>query len=194
MWRCVSRTAEKIAKATEKFEQTVNGSCSDADLAPLAACADAAGGLADCVLPAYSGAAIAVTELVYGPGGPIADANARSCQSAVGKASVNYVAAATKAMQTCLDKVNKGTLSGNGSTLCMGSLTPGGVVAPSDPATASKLAKAEDKLRAKIADKCGGTELMQLGTCGSDANSAGDCLTCTHWRQAVEVVRSTYGP
>jgi hypothetical protein len=70
-----------------------------------------------CVLPAYGGGAIAVTELAYGPGGPIADEAARKCQSAVGKASVNYFAAATKAIQACLDKVNKGTLRRRGDAL-----------------------------------------------------------------------------
>jgi hypothetical protein len=35
---------------------------------------------------------------------------------------------------------------------------------------------------------------MQLAACGADPASAGDCLGCTHWRQAAEAIRSAYGP
>ena len=147
-----------------------------------------------CIIPAYGTAADDITSLSYGSVDAIADDAERACQSAVAKASVNYVSAVTKAMHGCLDQINNGDLNGDAQELCLGSLSETGIVPPTDAATAQKLAKAEEKVREKIADKCAGGELAALQSCGGDPTSAGDCLACTHWRRGVAAIQSAYGP
>jgi hypothetical protein len=188
------KTAETLSKAAASFTQKVAKGCADADLAILGACADTVAKLPRCILPAYGAAAIAASELAYGQVGLIANPVALKCQKTVGKASVNYLFKATKALQVCLDKVNKGSLSGDAQALCLGALAPGGVAAPADESTAEKLFKAEEKLRDTIARKCEASELSMLASCGTDLMSVGDCLACTHWRRGIAAIQSAYGP
>jgi hypothetical protein len=188
------KTAANILKAETKFGEKVARGCTDGDLAPLDACADTVGGLSACVLPAYGASASAATEEAYGAGGLVEDTDLRRCQSAAGNAGAKYLATVTKAVQACLDRVNNGSLAGDPQPLCLGSQTSAAIVAPTDTMTARKLARADEKLRAVLARKCAGGELAQLSACGTDPTSAADCLTCTHWRQAFDAIRSSYGP
>jgi hypothetical protein len=108
--------------------------------------------------------------------------------------AATYLKERAKAERSCLDKIAKGTLTGDADALCRGRFDGNSAIAPFDEKTAKKLAKAEEKLREKIADKCAGGELAALQSCGADPMSAGDCLACTHWRRGVAAIQSAYGP
>jgi 6-phosphogluconolactonase (cycloisomerase 2 family) len=191
------KTALKIAKAAAKFSKAVAKKCSDPQVALLEACGPATGDLDTCVVPAYASTADAASGLAYGSVTAIGDKATLKCQRTVGNESRNYLAKVTQAMQQCLDKVNAGTLVGDPQLLCLGSLTPAGIVLPTEAMTLTKVQKAEVKMREKIVKDCPTTQLQSLEVCGGVATtttSAGNCLACTHWRRSVESLKSAYGP
>jgi hypothetical protein len=104
-------------------------------------------------------------------------------------------------MQACLNRLNAGRISGDASSLCLGELGSGGnLQLPSDPATGRKAANAEDTLEGLIDARCAtDTSLAALDTCAGDQTSgardrAKQCLRCTNWRRAVEIIGRAYGP
>jgi Tol biopolymer transport system component len=188
------KTARKLAKAADKLRATLASRCTPSAVALLDACASAPADLADCVLAAYGSAANAATRLTHGDVEALPGKAERACQSAAGKASTAYLQSVVKAMHACLDRLSTGSLSGDAQALCLGRLDVGGVVSPTDSKTGRLMEAAESKLLASLAKKCPGSTLDALDACGADPTSATTCLACTHWRRAVEAVRSLYGP
>jgi hypothetical protein len=97
-------------------------------------------------------------------------------------------------MESCLDRLNRDVIAGDAATLCLGQQSTAGVSLPADGTTSMRISNAEIVLRTQIANRCGAGQLASLDVCGADPTSAGDCLTCTSWRRAVQVVQSAYGP
>jgi hypothetical protein len=189
-----AKTALKIGKAVAKVAATATAKCAGTVLTELQACATDAGSLAQCTAAAGAEGVAVATDLAYGEVGPIVDPAALQCQKTIGQASGKYLASVVKAMGGCLDKLNAGKLSGSGDTLCIAGETGGGTTLPSDPATSAKIQRAGDALLASLQTGCPGTAAAGLHTCGTDATSLQNCLTCTHVRQAIAVTRATYGP
>jgi hypothetical protein len=103
-------------------------------------------------------------------------------------------------MQACLNKWNAGRISGDPLTLCLGALGSGGVVQlPSDAPTSQMILNAQTRLERPIDMRCTDASLAALDTCaGTQISGARDrakqCLRCTNWRRAVEIIRRAYGP
>jgi hypothetical protein len=201
-------TAAKLAKAALKLTGKVSRACAVRDVGDLSTCAKmpmTTGELVDCLLPAYGATANAAAAVEYGR--VTAIAGTTKCQKAVGKAGEKYLTSITKAMHACLDRVNAGLqlLGDDAQTFCLGSQTEASVELPHDSETRAKLSEAEAKLRRTLTSKCGDPLLDPpppdfepvLDICGGRVTSstdAGDCLACTHWRRAVDAIRSVYGP
>jgi 6-phosphogluconolactonase (cycloisomerase 2 family) len=191
------KAAAKIAKAAAKFAASVAKQCSDSEVAQLDACAGSNATLPGCVIPTYGAGAVTAAALAYGDVASIGNKTILGCQRAVGAESRSYLEKIAKALTACLDKINAGKLVGDAQVLCLGSVTPAGVVPPAEPTTQKKVQKADSGLRAKLAKSCPGTELQSLDVCngaGTTVTATGNCLACTHWRYIVEAVRSAYGP
>lgn len=194
------KTGAKIDKASDKLASSVESRCDDADLASLASCSDSATDLASCLLPGYGETTNVAADLAYGALTPIADRKVQACQVAVGRESRKYLRVVVQAMQGCLDRVNTGLVTGDAQQLCLGSLSAGAVVPPSDLLAQKLIAKADAKLRSALARKCGLGELASLDVCGGSAAgittdaAAAACLTCSHWRRAVDSIGVAYGP
>jgi hypothetical protein len=190
------KTAAKIAKAKAKLDTAFDKSCGfGSEYAALDTCAaDTTPNVAACTATGAGGAAANVLRQAYGSLGAATPTSARKCQKAVGGAAAKYVLAVAKAQGACLDEINDG-LAGNPQAVCLGSLDDvGGVALPSDPKTSAGIDDAELALRDDILGACSGGELGSLDTCGANPTAAGDCLVCTAWRNAAELIRVTYGP
>jgi hypothetical protein len=131
----------------------------------------------------------------YGELGSSTPPTSLKCQKALGSASVKYLANVSKAMLTCLGKAAAGDLVGDPQALCLGTIDAGGTVgAPSDPSTAQVVSGAGTTLGTAVASGCSGAELSALDACGDNSADVSECLVCTMWRHAMEVVRAAYGP
>jgi 6-phosphogluconolactonase (cycloisomerase 2 family) len=191
------KTAAAITKAAGKLADQIAKKCSDPQVALLGACDATAAGAAACAGTVVAEGAVAGAQLAYGAVNAIGTKTIAACQRAVGGAAVAYLGTVTQAMQQCVDKINAGTLFGDPQAVCLGSLSPSGVGLPTDPATATKIQKAEQKLRDKLGKSCAAGELASLDVCngaGASVTTAGNCLACTAWRRSVETVRAAYGP
>jgi hypothetical protein len=188
-----AKALKKIDKAATKF-LTKAASCTDPEVAPLDACGDTAGGVATCASAAYASGAIAAMKAAYGDATFTPVEAQQACLKAIGKGSTKYVAKVAQAMQKCLDRISAGSLVGDAQVLCLGRLTPSGVVVPTDAKTAGPIGAAETKLRADLASKCPDPMLSSLTACGTSVATAGNCVVCGDWRRAAEAIRSIYGP
>jgi hypothetical protein len=187
-------TAKKIAKAETKFEAAVAAKCTPALLAQLDACASDFTALRVCTSAAIAEAVARLSSAAYGEVARIGDPGALKCHKAIGSAGVKYATSVASAMQGCLDKRNDGAITGDGQALCLGALTPSGPAAPADNTTAAKLTIAGIRLSSTLARSCTPAAAGALDSCGGDAVGLTSCVTCSHWRQAVEVTRTAYGP
>jgi hypothetical protein len=85
----------------------------------------------------------------------------RICQDTVSKAGSVYAKLALKAVQSCLNKIQKGDLSGDPLTVCRGSLA----IPPTDATTADKLTAAADKVLTILQAKCLDADVLALDLC-----------------------------
>jgi hypothetical protein len=106
----------------------------------------------------------------------VADRGAQVCQAAIARAGMLYVKKSLNAARACLAKA----VGGDPLTVCVGDAT----TAPTDPAAATAIAKAEMKLRAILFAKCSDAALVSLAACAATESGLETCLLAQH-RQAV---------
>jgi hypothetical protein len=86
-------------------------------------------------------------------------------------------------------------------SLCLGELgAAGSVQSPSDGSTSRRIANAQARLEALVDARCADdAAVAALDTCAG-AQVAGarsrakQCLRCTNWRRAAEIIHRAYGP
>jgi len=193
------RTARRLERAAARLQAKIAATCTNPQVGSLEACADTVADLPGCIASA-SGQGIAASTIgAYGDVGPLAGAE-RSCQQTAGAAATGYLKSVVGAMQACLNKWNAGRISGNPVVLCLGALGSGGVVQlPSDASTSRTILSAQTRLDTQIDARCTDTALAALDTCAGAqiagaGNRAKQCLRCTNWRRAAEIIRNAYGP
>jgi hypothetical protein len=167
---CATEAAVKLAAAGAKLDRDVARACGGGDQVcggvdddPLAAigwdlgtCPDPHGSgcsnaLADCddvaacLRCSIDAASERARALYFDELIPSADSDLISCQRTIGKATAKFLAARSKALATCWDKVIKG----QATAPCP---------APGDGKAEAKIAKAESKKVAKICKACGGDD------------------------------------
>ena len=188
-----TNTGEAVFKAVLKLAATLTEKCTPAALVQLDTCGATPNALATCLAARTTTGISALTTLLYGDVKPITTKAALTCQKAAGKAATKQLVSIVTAMHGCLDSVNKGTLTGNGQALCLGSRAFTGFVAPSDPSTANKFASADLALDKLVQKKCPVTAIAPLDSCGGDAVGVASCARCASFQQAVDLIGDTYG-
>jgi hypothetical protein len=188
------KAAKKIGKALQKLGTRIAIECGGGLLEQMAACASYEEDVEACVASTIQRGVTIVSSAGYGSVGTIADVVGRTCQQAIGKLGGKHLATITKAMTSCLDKLNAGDLMGSGDTLCLGAGTANGFTAPTDPVTADALQRASDTLVAGLAQKCPGAIAAPLDACGNDPAGLAACLQCANGHQALATIRAVYGP
>lgn len=183
-------TATKLQKAADKVALTIPRKCSDPDIASLALCAPTAGGLATCLVSgtrARLGAALAAEygTLVANP-----DKGIQKCQQTLGKESGKFLTGTLKVIQKCLNTRNK-KVCGTTSPL-LRCLAPQPMGPKDEAKAAGSLAKAEIKLRDKIAKSCTDPQLAALDACGSTVGDVQSCLVCAHGNAASLLAGGQY--
>jgi len=187
------KTADRISKAIEKFGTTLGKKCDAPELAALDACAATHDGVVDCMTTRAATTAIRMTSLAFGEVQSISDPEIRSCQKTIGKQAVGYVTTVIKAMESCLGLVNDGKLAGDAQVQCLGA-DGAGLTLPAHKQASSNVAGAGMKLETTIEDSCPGAVAAPLDACSDDAGGIVRCLECSGWREAIEMIRSTFGP
>lgn len=119
------------------FENGATGSCANAINDP--------GDVADCTLCVASGATDQLIELLYGSRTSTTDTDLLRCQRAVGKATIAYLRAKTRAVEKCWEK-RIAEAHGNDCP------TPG------DGKATAAIAKAAQKMTAAVCKACGGND------------------------------------
>ncbi len=188
-----TKTGEKVFKAALTFLDTAGKKCTPEALALLDACGNTPNALATCVLARSTGMIGTITTLLYGDVRPIADKDALTCQKSAGKGGTKQLVSIVTAMNGCLDGVNKGSLSGDPQTLCLGARSLAAFAPPTDPKTAGKFTKADATLDKLLTKKCPAAAIAPLDSCGGDATGVGSCARCSAFEQAVGLIGDTYG-
>ena len=183
------KTADKISKARAKAATKIPAACDDPIVTSLVfggACNGSGTGadLATCFTDTHEDAALNLITTLYDGGGAVGEPQI-ACQKAAGKESVKYALARLKTIQKCKDKVSAGKL-------------PLGTDCTTEPKTADKLAKAEDKALEKVTDKCPDPSVAALtfGTpCAGVTTGAGlaACLVATERTAVDDLVVVEYG-
>lgn len=118
----------------------------------------------------------------------IADRQAQKCQEAIAKAGLAYVKGKLKAVQRCLNLLQKGKRSGDAVTLCRGTLgTP-----PADATTAEKIAKAIAKAEKFLDNKCTDA-LVPPRLCSDTVAGLKMCLIENLWQRTDALIQQQYG-
>ncbi len=123
----------------------------------------------------------------------ITDKDEQNCQKTIGKAGFVYLKKKLKAVQTCLNNLQKGKIVGDPIDVCRGTLNLGVHTPPTDAKTAEKVAKADSKLRLLIDKKCTDPILANLDTCAADVSGLKDCLVENHWQSSDDLIALQYG-
>ncbi len=175
-------TAAKLQKAADKVALTIPKKCADADIASLGLCAPTASGLAGCLVTDTRGRIDGALTAEYGALVPNADKGVQKCQQTLGKESGKLLTTTLKAIQSCLNTRNK-KVCGTPEPLlrCLAPQATG----PKDEAkAAAAIAKAETKLRDKIAKSCTDSQVAALDACGDTVADVQSCLVCAHGNAA----------
>lgn len=145
--------------------------------------------LASCLVAAGDGAVAEALRVEYASDNPtrrIADDRARSCQNAVARAGSRFVKAVLKARTRC-------------ETMKLDGRVPG---CP-DSRAALDLARAEDRVKARVAAACSEDDIAMLDAEGSfdrgctgvtDAEELADCQLAEHYRIAGAMLDVLYVP
>jgi hypothetical protein len=173
------KTATRIGRAQTKALALLESACSDSALGELDACAATLDGLAACFLAQHRQAVIDAVASQYGTVVPSDDRARRKCQKAIGGAAVRFLTSTLKGAQKCLTK-RFDESAANGGSLCVGTVTDGSYVPPSDEQAATAMAAAAAKLAAQVAKKCDDAQIAALDVCGETLAEAGACLLCSH--------------
>jgi parallel beta-helix repeat protein len=117
-----------------------------------------------------------------------------ACQAAVTKAGGRYAKAALKTIERCLLSIQKGKLTGDPATVCLGQ-------PPSDQSTADKLSKASDKLTLAVPKGCSDGDaalyakaLLDTGVaCDPSATGLATCVVSNIRRHVVAAATTGFG-
>jgi parallel beta-helix repeat protein len=120
---------------------------------------------------------------------PQLDPDTLRCQQAVGRAGAAYVTLRTNAVQQCLNKIQRGELTGDPVTVCRGTLG----VPPTDPRTAEKIAHAESRVADTLAARCSDPIVASLELCAATVGGLATCLVADHWTRTEAAIEAEYG-
>ncbi len=182
------KAAGALAKAAAKFDKMVAKKCADADVASLQLCAPTVAGLS-CLREDVAARVDAAIEAAYGALVPSGDAGTRKCQKVAGSEGLKLLRARLKATTRCLNERNAECGTPTALDRC---LSPGDLATPREADLVAALAKAEEKLRAKIAKACSDAQVAALDACAATSAGLADCLFCAHNNAADLVVGGAY--
>jgi hypothetical protein len=185
-----AKTAAAVAKAQAKARTRLARDCPNTALALLDSCADTESALESCFLVGHRQAVIDAISRQYGDVAESSDAGAQKCQAAIGTATSSFLSASLKAAQKCLSKRHT---SGDGGALCIGAITDGDFILPTDAKAAAAMSSAESDMTDKIAEKCDDAQMAILGACGSGEAGTISCLLCTHRQTVFDLLGSEFG-
>jgi hypothetical protein len=192
--------------AAFRFRADLAADCSDETVAALDLCADDVAGLQTCLQRDTVQHVHFLLDSQYGlqnaadPFVVIEDAGTRSCQDAVAEAGRRYVREVQEAVTDCaLEDRGPGWrrwLPRRRPELahrCVGQVAFGRRWPPLDREAGWRIAQAERALRDALAERCSDDQVAALQTCGDDVASLGECLLCSHHREALYLVGDQLG-
>jgi parallel beta-helix repeat protein len=121
-----------------------------------------------------------------------------TCVKEISKQGVKFSGAVLKAAITCLGKQSKAGTAGDLSPVCVGSVSGGSVVAPTDGKAAAAQANALAKTDAALAKKCGSTETLgqiaSIFACAGASTVAElqHCVECNGLNGMFDAVEQEY--
>jgi parallel beta-helix repeat protein len=185
-----ARTATKIARAEGRVAAILGAKCTDPILATMDVCAPTVAGLTACLVADHWAHTDAVVAEQYGTLAPTGDAGQQACQAAVAKEAGKYLKQRLNAVRRCLDSRNKRCGNDDEQPNC---LFPSETSESRlEAAAARKIARAEAKMREKIAAECSDAEITALDACADTNGPLGDCLVCSHDSAAHRLVGGQY--
>jgi Lactonase, 7-bladed beta-propeller len=187
------KTEEGVFKAMLRFLGTVDDKCPPATLAQLDTCGASPSALVGCVSARTTEMIGTQTTVLYGDARSLPTKAAAACQKSLGSGAARAMLGTVAAMQSCLDAINRGTLTGNAQAICLGARTPAGFVPPTDPATAAQLVKADLALLKALQKKCPAAVAASLESCGGDPVGLAACTSCTGFEAVIGLIADTYG-
>jgi parallel beta-helix repeat protein len=123
----------------------------------------------------------------------VAGDDARRCQDAVARGGRIYAGGTLKAMQDCLDGIQRGSIAGSPATVCRGSLVAGVPVPPTNGATAGAIASAQQRAASVIAQRCTDAAVAPLDLCADTRAGLQACLVADHWQVVQGLLDAQYG-
>jgi cysteine-rich repeat protein len=186
------KTSAAIAKAAGRAQRRLQRTCTDAQVATLAACADTVGGLLDasgggCIGSATSLAINNVIAAEYGRVLFAIERGPQRCQATIAKAGRMYATAVTKALQKCRGMINDGDLA----------ITP--LDCPTEAKTAAAITVAGTRARGRVAANCSDSVVSSIAPCAPTLDGLispsgnGGCLITTHQDATSMVLRVECG-
>ena len=123
----------------------------------------------------------------------IANKDEQTCQKTIAKAGFVYIKKSHKAVQKCLNNLQKGKIVGDPVDLCRGAMNLGIFTPPTDAKTADKVAKADAKARLLIDKKCTDPIVANLDSCAADVSGLKDCMIEDAWTASDDLIQVEYG-
>jgi parallel beta-helix repeat protein len=197
------KAQDKIDKAVLKAEEAIAKQCApDAAQAGLSSAYasrtdDAI--ISSCMLSQHSVEGRLVSAVSHGASTEVWPGTGKErekCIKELSKSGTKLLDKVLKNANSCLKKQSKAGTAGDLAPICVGSLSAGDLVAPSDSKTASKQDKAIEKTEGKIAKSCGdpAVNIPTLFACPGAETVADlqDCIRCTALTAMMAVVENQH--
>jgi hypothetical protein len=188
-----AKTAATFAKAESKLRGQIAAKCSDAQVAALDACSTTESGLENCLLATHRQAVATAVTNQYGSPPQSGDKSLLKCQATVAKVSAALLTSYIKASQKCLDTRNADGTPADGAAACIGAVSFGEQVPPTDAKVAAAIAKRASSLVDKINGACSDAQTAALDACGDTQADLDACLQCAHRNLVFDLLADQYG-
>jgi len=199
-----------IAWAERRARDEIAGACTDELVKDLLLCGDTVEEVEECAIRGTWKAVDGAVEAEFGSSGSLREpppvlfswgprgflpgaGRHGACQRTIAREGLRYLDTKLRAVGSCLDRRNRSCTTGNAAELCIGELRDGEEVLPTDPSTARRIARAEERLRRRVGRVCTPGSLRRLDACADRPEALGDCLVGSHWRAAADVLAASYG-
>jgi len=188
-----AKTADTFAKAESKLRGQVAAKCEDTQVAALDACSSTEAGLENCLLATHRQAVATAVSSEYGSPPHSTDKDLLKCQATIAKQTAAFLTSYIKASQKCLDTRNADGTPADGAAACIGAVSSGEQVPPTDAKVAAAIAKRAASLVGKISDACSDGQVAALDACGDSQADLNACLQCTHRGLVFDLLADQYG-